>query len=432
FDLDESKWGVNVQSLSGSPANLYVYNAILRPHERLMGLDLPHVSLSHGYQTGSRKVSAVSVYFETFPYRLNEETGIIDYDALEKNAILYRPKIIIAGASAYPRNYDYARMKMIAEKVNAYLMADIAHISGLISAGVLPSPFEFADIVTTTTHKSLRGPRGALIFFRKGVRKVDKKGRGPHNHTITALAVALKQTETSAFKEYQGKVLKNSFAFAEAFKSKGYKLVSGGTDNHLLLVDLRPKKIDGARVERILELANIAVNKNTVPGDVSALIPGGIRVGTPAMTTRGFAESDFEKVVEFIHQAVEMAIDINKKVPGTKLKDFKDYMGKDGFKEPSINELKQQVIGFTKGFPTIGFNESAVSRRLLKELRDYQKEPNPDLAELSPIQEDNILIWKAELRGEVDTPYEDRRNMPGYFEDGVEPCMDFAICLHGN
>ncbi|CAG8587067.1 12489_t:CDS:10 [Acaulospora morrowiae] len=379
FNLDDSKWGVNVQSLSGSPANLYVYNALLRPHERLMGLDLPHGGhLSHGYQTGSRKVSAVSVYFETLPYRLNEKTGIIDYDALEKTAILYRPKLIIAGASAYPRNYDYARMKTIAESINAYLMADIAHISGLISAGVLPSPFEFVDIVTTTTHKSLRGPRGALIFYRKGVRKVDKKGRdilydlenpinqsvfpghqgGPHNHTITALAVALKQTETSIFKEYQMQVLKNSFAFAEAFKNKGYSLVSGGTDNHLLLVDLRPMKIDGARVERILELVNIAANKNTVPGDVSAFIPGGIRVGTPAMTTRGFVEPDFEKVVEFIHKAVEITIDINKKVSGTKLKDFKDYIGRDDFKESSIDELRQQVVEFVKRFPTIGFNES--------------------------------------------------------------------------
>ncbi|CAG8818104.1 16893_t:CDS:2, partial [Racocetra persica] len=188
FDLDKSKWGVNVQSLSDT-----------------------------------KKISAVSEYFETVPYRLSEKTGIIDYDALEATAKLYRPKLIIAGASAYPRNYDYARMKKITDKINAYLMADIAHISGMISAGVLPSPFEFADIVTTTTHKSLRGPRGAMIFYRKGVRKVDSKGKeilydlenpinqsvfpghqgGPHNHTITALAVALKQAKSPIFKEYQ-------------------------------------------------------------------------------------------------------------------------------------------------------------------------------------------------------------------------------------
>ncbi|CAG8439173.1 7426_t:CDS:10 [Ambispora leptoticha] len=390
FNLDESKWGVNVQALSGSPANLYVYSALLKPHERLMGLDLPHGGhLSHGYQTDTKKVSAISVYFETLPYRLNEQTGIIDYDALEATAILYRPKLIIAGASAYPRNFDYQRMKKISEKVNAYLMADIAHISGLISAGVLPSPFDYADIVTTTTHKSLRGPRGALIFFRKGVKNVDKKGQvdstdfmsflleiqynlevpinqsvfpghqgGPHNHTISALAVALKQTKTSIFKEYQEQVLKNSLAFADAFIKKGYKLVSGGTDTHLLLLDLKPRGIDGARVERVLELMNIAANKNTVPGDVSALIPGGIRVGTPAMTTRGLVESDFEKITEFIDRAVQIAIDANKKVKGTKLRDFKEYLRDNASSEPRIEEIKQDVIRFSKSFPAIGFDES--------------------------------------------------------------------------
>ncbi|CAG8787133.1 25561_t:CDS:10 [Gigaspora margarita] len=382
FDLDESQWGVNVQPLSGAPANLYVYNAILKPHGRLMGLDLPHdflfISLSHGYQTDTKKISAVSEYFETVPYRLNEKTGIIDYDALEATAKLYRPKLIIAGASAYPRNYDYARMKEITEKVNAYLMADIAHISGMISAGALPSPFEFADIVTTTTHKSLRGPRGAMIFYRKGVRKVDPKGKeilydlenpinqsvfpghqgGPHNHTITALTVALKQTKSPIFKEYQQQVIKNSLAFAEAFKKRGYDLVSGGTDTHLILMDLKSKGVDGARVERVLELANIAANKNTVPGDKSAFIPGGLRVGTPAMTTRGFKESDFEQVAEFIHQGVQITNDIRKKVSGTKLKDFKDYVGEDGSSEPSINELKKNVVNFVKEFPTIGFDEN--------------------------------------------------------------------------
>ncbi|KAJ2420559.1 Serine hydroxymethyltransferase, cytosolic, partial [Coemansia sp. RSA 2531] len=177
FGLDPLKWGVNVQSLSGAPANLYVYGALMKPHDRLMGLDLPHGGhLSHGFQTPAKRVSFSSVYFETLPYQCNEDTGIIDYDALAKSAQLFRPKIIVAGASAYARNIDYKRMREIADSIGAYLMADMAHISGLVAAGVVESPFAYADVVTTTTHKSLRGPRGAMIFFRRGVRSTNKKG----------------------------------------------------------------------------------------------------------------------------------------------------------------------------------------------------------------------------------------------------------------
>ena len=308
FSLDPEKWGVNVQSLSGSPANFQAYSAVLAPHDRIMALDLPHGGhLSHGYQTDSKKISAVSVFFETFPYRLDEKTGVIDYDRMEENAKLYRPKLIVAGASAYARLIDYERMRKIADLNNAYLLSDMAHISGLVSAGVIPSPFDHSDIVTTTTHKSLRGPRGAMIFYRKGVRSTNKKGEqimydlesrinfavfpglqgGPHNHTISALATALKQALTPEYKAYQHQVLKNSKHFADMLIQKGYHLVSGGTDNHLVLVDLkRSRNIDGARVERVLELANIAANKNTIPGDVSAMTPGGIRMGTPALTSR--------------------------------------------------------------------------------------------------------------------------------------------------
>ena len=176
FHVTPDKWGVNVQTLSGSPANLQVYQAIMKPHERLMGLYLPDGGhLSHGYATATRNISAVSTYFESFPYRVDPETGIIDYDTLEKNAILYRPKVLVAGTSAYCRLIDYKRMREIADKCGAYLMVDMAHISGLVAAGVIPSPFEYADIVTTTTHKSLRGPRGAMIFFRRGVRSINAK-----------------------------------------------------------------------------------------------------------------------------------------------------------------------------------------------------------------------------------------------------------------
>ncbi|KAJ2114204.1 Serine hydroxymethyltransferase, cytosolic, partial [Coemansia sp. RSA 922] len=268
FGLDPLKWGVNVQSLSGAPANLYVYGALMKPHDRLMGLDLPHGGhLSHGFQTPAKRVSFSSVYFETLPYQCNEDTGIIDYDALAKSAQLFRPKIIVAGASAYARNIDYKRMREIADSIGAYLMADMAHISGLVAAGVVESPFAYADVVTTTTHKSLRGPRGAMIFFRRGVRSTNKKGvdtmydlekpinqsvfpghqGGPHNHTIAALSVALKQAQSPEFKEYQAQVLSNAQAFSQSLIDRKYQLVTGGTDTHLLLVNLvKSRGIDGA------------------------------------------------------------------------------------------------------------------------------------------------------------------------------------------
>jgi glycine hydroxymethyltransferase len=377
FQLDPAKWGVNVQSLSGSPANFQAYAAVLNPHDRIMALDLPHGGhLSHGYQTDTKKISAVSVFFETFPYRLNEATGVIDYDRMEENARLYRPKLIVAGASAYARLIDYERMRKIADMNNSYLLSDMAHISGLVSAGVIPSPFDHSDIVTTTTHKSLRGPRGAMIFYRKGERSVNKKGEkimydletkinfsvfpglqgGPHNHTISALATALKQANTPEYKEYQRQVLKNCKKFAEALTTKGYSLVGGGTDNHLVLINLKKSRdLDGARVERILELVNIAANKNTVPGDVSAMTPGGIRMGTPALTSRGFTEEDFVKVAEFFDRAVNITTEV-KKTTGPKVKDFKDALANGKHENyPEIVKLQKEVVDFARKFPTIGF-----------------------------------------------------------------------------
>ncbi|XP_024390705.1 serine hydroxymethyltransferase 1, mitochondrial [Physcomitrium patens] len=380
FRLDPEKWGVNVQSLSGSPANFQVYTALLKPHERIMALDLPHGGhLSHGYQTDTKKISAVSIFFETMPYRLNESTGYIDYDQMEKSATLFRPKLIVAGASAYARHYDYARMRQVCDKQKAILLADMAHISGLVAGGVVPSPFDYADVVTTTTHKSLRGPRGAMIFYRKGLKETTKKGEqvfydyedkinasvfpglqgGPHNHTITGLAVALKQAATPEFKAYQEQVLRNSAHFAKALMGRGYELVSGGTENHLVLVNLKPKGVDGSRVERVMELAHIAANKNTVPGDVSALVPGGIRMGTPALTSRGFTEEDFEKVAEYFDRAVEIAVKV-KKSTGTKLKDFRNVVDTDPEVQAEIGKLKHEVEEFAKQFPTIGFEKSSM------------------------------------------------------------------------
>uniref|UniRef100_A0A7S3Q0M1 Serine hydroxymethyltransferase n=1 Tax=Chaetoceros debilis TaxID=122233 RepID=A0A7S3Q0M1_9STRA len=383
FHLDSEEWGVNVQSLSGSPANFQVYTALLEPHDRILSLDLPHGGhLSHGYQTPNKKISAVSKYFESMPYRLDEETGTIDYDAMERSAELFRPKLIVAGASAYSRLIDYERIRKIADKIGAYVLADMAHISGLVAAEVIPSCFPWADVVTTTTHKSLRGPRGAMIFYRKGQRGVVQKGKkkgtpimydiedkinfavfpglqgGPHNHTIGALSTCLKQVNTPGFVEYQKQVLKNCASMAKRLNDLGYNLVSGGTDNHLVLVDLKSsRKIDGARVERILELACIASNKNTIPGDTSALTPGGIRMGSPALSSRGFMEDDFEKVAEFFDRAVAIAVKLKKTEQGKKLKGFREMCAVGPSVDPELEVLRKDVMEFACSFPTVGFGE---------------------------------------------------------------------------
>ncbi len=280
YDLDPKKWGCNVQPYSGSPANFAAYTALINPGDKIMGLDLYSGGhLTHGFQTDTKKISATSVYFKSQSYKISEKTGYIDYDVLQKNVDDFKPNILIVGASAYPRDYDYKRFREIADSAGAYLLADMAHISGLVAAKAVNNPFEYADVVTSTTHKSLRGPRSGIIFSNKERHpNLDEKidfavfpmlQGGPHNHQIGALATQLLEVQTPEFKQYIQQVLKNSKKLAEELMKRGNKLITNGTDNHLMLWDLRPLDLTGSKIEKICEKVHISVNKNTIIGDKS-------------------------------------------------------------------------------------------------------------------------------------------------------------------
>merc|ERR1712232_36940 len=371
FGLNSNEWGINVQPYSGSPANFAVYTALLKPHDRIMGLDLPSGGhLTHGFYTYSKKentrkaVSATSVYFESLPYQVDPVSGLVNFEQLARDAALFKPAMIIMGGSAYPREWDYAQFRKIADDNGALLLMDMAHISGLVVTNEAVSPFDYADVVTTTTHKSLRGPRAGLIFFRKDERGFEPlinqavfpalQG-GPHEHQIAGVATQLKEAMTPEFKVYTQQVKKNAAALGAKLESMGYTLATGGTDNHLVLWDLKPQKITGSKFEKVCDAVCITLNKNCVPGDRSAVTPGGVRIGAPALTTRKMVEADFEQIAVFLSKALDIALKIQEK-SGPKLKDFVALL--DGNED--LTALRVEVNKFATSFPMPGFDPSAM------------------------------------------------------------------------
>jgi glycine hydroxymethyltransferase len=302
----------NVQPYSGSPANLAVYLAFLKPGDTILGLDLPH----GGHLTHGAKASISGKYFHAIAYQLDPRTGLLDYDAIRRLALEHRPRIVVAGHSAYPRQLDFARFRAIADEVGAILFVDMAHFAGLVAGGVHASPVPFADVVTTTTHKTLRGPRGAMILCKaQHAKAIDRAvfpglQGGPHNHTTAAIAVALGEALQPSFREYAARVVENARALGLALAARGFDLVSGGTDNHLLLVDLRNKEIAGKPAAVAMERAGLVANCNTVPGETrKASDPSGLRLGTAAVTSRGFGPAEMERVAAWIDLAIRKAAD---------------------------------------------------------------------------------------------------------------------------
>lgn len=299
---------VNVQPHSGANANFAVFFAVLSPGDTFMGMSLAH----GGHLTHGSPVAVSGKYYNAVPYGVNEKTGLLDYDEMEKIALECKPKMIVAGASAYPRTLDFKRIREICDKVGAYMMVDIAHIAGLIAAGLHPSPVPYADFVTTTTHKTLRGPRGGMIMCKEKYAKLIDKAvfpgtqGGPLMHIIAAKAAAFGEALKPEFKTYQQQILSNAKAMSETFARRGVKLVSGGTDNHLMLIDLSDKDVTGKELETMLDEVHITVNKNAVPFDRrKPAVTSGIRIGTPAVTSRGFDEKDCVKVAEIIADIID-------------------------------------------------------------------------------------------------------------------------------
>ena len=318
----------NVQPHSGAQANMTVYLAVLKPGDTVLGMDLSH----GGHLTHGSKVNSSGMLYNFVSYGINPDTYTIDYEDVRKKALENKPKLIVAGASAYPREIDFKKFREIADEVNAYLMVDMAHIAGLVAANLHNNPVKYADFVTTTTHKTLRGPRGGMILckeeFAKAIDKTLFPGvqGGPLMHIIAGKAVCFKEALSPKFKEYQAQVIKNASKLASELTNRGYKLLTGGTDNHLMLLDLRGTGITGNAAEKMLDEVRITVNKNSIPFDTEKpTITSGLRIGTPAITTRGMKENEMVKIAEFIDLT---------------LKDF------DGNKEKVLNGVEELCDAF--------------------------------------------------------------------------------------
>lgn len=326
---------VNVQPHSGSQANTGVYVALLKPCDTIMGMSLD----AGGHLTHGSKVSFSGKWLNSVQYGVCRDTGLIDYDEVERLALENKPKLIVAGGSAYPRQIDFKRFREIVDKIGAYLMVDMAHFAGLVAGGVHPNPLEYADVVTTTTHKTLRGPRGGMILTNNGeiAKKINSAifpgtQGGPLEHVIAAKAVCFAEDLTPQFKKYAAQVVSNARAMGERLKKRGLDLVSGGTDTHLLLVDLRPKGLTGDVVSEAMELAHMTCNKNAIPFDPQPpKVTSGVRVGTPAGTTRGFKEAEFEQVADWMGDVI-------------------DALAKGDAAE-TINKVRKQVIELCRRFP---------------------------------------------------------------------------------
>ncbi|HSH34749.1 serine hydroxymethyltransferase [Schnuerera sp.] len=318
----------NVQPHSGSNANLGVYFAVLKPGDKVLGMNLSQ----GGHLTHGSPVNISGTYFNFVAYGVDKEQEVIDYDKVREIALKEKPKMIVAGASAYPRTIDFSKFREIADEVGAYLMVDMAHIAGLVAAGIHPNPVPYADFVTTTTHKTLRGPRGGAILCKEKYAKAIDKAifpgiqGGPLMHIIAAKAVSFGEALQDEFKDYQKQIVKNAKVLADSLMERGFRLVSGGTDNHLILIDVRNKGLTGKKAEELLEAVNVTTNKNTIPFDPeSPFVTSGVRIGTPAVTTRGMKEEEMKKIAEII----DLALDENN----------------------SREEVKEKVLELCKDFP---------------------------------------------------------------------------------